>query len=750
MRAPLVQAGGQLLGLLLLVLAGALGIARHMPPPPLPADAPGERFSAGRALRDVEAIAQAPHPSGSAEHARVRAYLVARLHALGFDAEVQQTLAVSRKYASAMPVANIVARRKGSGTGKAVMLVAHYDSVPMGPGASDDGAGVAAVLETARWLGTQPAFRNDVILLLSDGEEFGLAGAEGFVAAHPWAKDVGLVVNLEARGHAGPAILFETSAQNAALIAGVSAVMPSAVANSLTYEVYKRLPNDTDFTVFKRAGLVGVNIAYLQGVTHYHSAQDTPGNVDRASLQHHGEYLAALLTAFGNAELPLPRRDDAVYFNAPWGGLAHYAPAAALPLAGFGALLVAGLMVQARRRGELGAWRFGLALLRVLALLVGAAALGGVLWAGLRRANPNFHWLSNGDGYHTDFLMYGLIALLGAGALAFSGRGPADRAACWSPWALLALASAALLPGASWLFAWPLLAGAAGELAAQADGRRSALWRALGLAPLAFFVVPLVWLLFVALGPSLLAGIAVLAMLAMLPLAALIGNLRGPAAYAALMFVGLGLTGTGLARSGFGPDAKKPNHVIYLLERTGEPPSRGARWLAADEETDAWTGQFLGAHPQLASVPSLAHSQPLLQADAPVLDLPVPQAGIVADEVRNGTRQLTLHVETHANVLALLAEGESEVRAIRIGGQTLFDATDGLPLRRVQLVAPSAGGSDLQFELAPGSRLDLQVLQQFWGLPDAHEVPHVPRAGDMMTTPHRQADSRYTLDHWSF
>ena len=99
-------------------------------------------------------------------------------------------------------VRNIVARWRGSGPAgkKALLLSAHYDSVARGPGAGDDASGVAAILESLRALKAGPAPERDVIILINDGEEVGLFGADVFADEHPWAKDVGVVLNFDARG----------------------------------------------------------------------------------------------------------------------------------------------------------------------------------------------------------------------------------------------------------------------------------------------------------------------------------------------------------------------------------------------------------------------------------------------------------------------------------------------------------------------------------------------------------------------
>jgi hypothetical protein len=78
--------------------------------------------------------------------------------------------------------------------------------------------------------------RNPIIFLLSDGEEPILLGAEAFVAAQPWAANVGVVVNLEASGTSEPSILFETTEHNARLIAAFAAHAPKPVTSSM-YDV---------------------------------------------------------------------------------------------------------------------------------------------------------------------------------------------------------------------------------------------------------------------------------------------------------------------------------------------------------------------------------------------------------------------------------------------------------------------------------------------------------------------------------
>ena len=161
------------------------------------------------------------------------------------------------KFAVAGQVENIVARQPGTGGSQTILLLSHYDSVHSGPGANDGGSAVATLMETARALKPSSPLMNDVIFLFTDGEEVGLIGAAGIARQNPWMKDVGLVLNFEGGGNAGPVILFETSPENAWLIGEVAKEARYPATISFSYEVYRNLPNDTDFTVFKNAGVPG-------------------------------------------------------------------------------------------------------------------------------------------------------------------------------------------------------------------------------------------------------------------------------------------------------------------------------------------------------------------------------------------------------------------------------------------------------------------------------------------------------------
>jgi peptidase M28-like protein len=282
---------------------------------PKPANAPAGEFSAVRALDAERATigGKIPHPTGSAAIAAVRDRIVARLQTLGYETNVKRSFTCNA-HGECATVENIIARAAGEPAGPPVILCAHYDSVNAGPGASDDGAGVATVLEIARAIRTQH-FRNPIVLLIDDGEEAGLLGAEAFVADRAASDISPAVVNLEARGTGGSSFLFETSANNRWFIPIVAKALPRPITTSLFFSIYELLPNDTDLTVFKRAGLTGVNFAFLRNVVFYHSPFDDIDHVELRTLQQHGENALAALRALGNADLRPQGSGNAVWFD---------------------------------------------------------------------------------------------------------------------------------------------------------------------------------------------------------------------------------------------------------------------------------------------------------------------------------------------------------------------------------------------------------------------------------------------------
>jgi hypothetical protein len=314
---------------LLAAIVGAiiLAVIATTPPPPPRLIASAPVFSATRAMADVRVIAGAPHPTGSPADAAVRAYLVARLQAMGLEtstpggtmsADAAHRLDLWRGTpAPPPPLVNVVGILPGKDrTLPAVLLMAHHDSVWGSPGAADDGAGVAAALETIRLIKAAGQPQRDLMVLFSDGEELGLEGAKAFFATDPRRAYVGVIVNMETRGGGGRASMFETGSDNGAMMALFGAAVHHPVSTSLSVFIYKKLPNSTDYTVAKKLGYPGFNFAFIGRPSQYHSPLATPDALDQGALQDMGRQVLDLTRALLAVPALPGKAPDRVFFDA--------------------------------------------------------------------------------------------------------------------------------------------------------------------------------------------------------------------------------------------------------------------------------------------------------------------------------------------------------------------------------------------------------------------------------------------------
>lgn len=301
----------------LIVLAIIISIRATAPPPVVKSTAPDSVFSAARAFTYLQLIAREPHSIGTDEHRRVADYIVNTCKQLGLTVETQDATATDSKpnLLVAANVHNIIAYTKGTKPGKAVLNIAHYDTQPNTPGAADDGIGVAAMLETARAIKTLPPAENDIMFLFTDGEEPGLLGAKAFVAEDSLFKNVGVVMNWDFRGNKGIAVTYETSTGNGWIMKEYAKGIKYPYANSLAFEISKRLPNFVDFNEFKKAGATGFTSGMIEGFTSYHSMTDNLQNVDQRSLQQIGDNMLSMIRQLENHDLKNTKGANVSYFN---------------------------------------------------------------------------------------------------------------------------------------------------------------------------------------------------------------------------------------------------------------------------------------------------------------------------------------------------------------------------------------------------------------------------------------------------
>jgi hypothetical protein len=740
------------------ILLSVLAIAQIQPPAPVPSGAPDTEFSAVRAFRHVQAVARTPHPVGSEAHRAVREYLQAELRALGLAPEVQASVALA-PHGSGAWLRNVLARMPGTRPGSAAVLLAtHYDSVPHAPGAGDATAGVAALLETARALKAGAPLASDVIFLFSDGEEIGLLGARAFVREHPWLADVGVILNFEARGHNGPAYMFETSPRNGRLVEALAAAAPHPMASSLMFEIYRRMPNDTDFTVFKQAGVPGLNFAFIGGPTHYHMPLDTPENLDLGSLQHHGSYALALARHLGAQDLRQPPEDDRVYFDLFGRVLVHHPQAWVWPLAILAGLGYLGVVVLAWKRGRLSWSGLGAGVLApapAIALTVGAVWL---VWQDIVAIYPAYG--SQMFVYDAAWYWLGFLALTCAVVAAWHGyvvvpvlgrlfRIPPERrmtslalgALLW--WLALLSAVAGLAPGASYLLLWPLVSGLVWLAIACVRPPERPLAEGAGLAlaavPALVLLLPVIHGLHVA---RPIQEIAVAMVIMVLVLGALTPQLdfivRSARWLVPALGVGTAATVLGAAALTAGQDAEHPrgHGVFYLLDAE----RRQAHWVGLTEP-DEWTKQLLPpGEVQAISVASALPPlvEPLPASPAPALELPAPALDVIEDRVDGaspagqagpagqpgqGIRRLRLRVRSlrQARLVYVHVRPEPAVRGLELGGQSTARPS-------LRISNPPADGFDVVAEIAADAGpVEVTVVDVTAGLPAIEGLALAPR-----------------------
>ncbi len=628
-RPPGTSTGSGIAVIAILLLAVAGGFYGSGLPRVRPATAADSLASAARAVHDLTVISATPHPTGTVAHDRVRDYLVDRLGALGCsDVHVQSAVGFNTLDGPiAATVANVVCRRRGLHGGPAILLTAHYDAVPRSYGAADDGSGVAALLETLRALDASAPLDRDLIILCSDAEEDGLLGAEAFVDLHPWAKDVGVVLNFDARGDQGPVFMFQTSAGNAPLIAALARSVPDARTNSLTGEVYRHLPSDTDLSIWLHSaiGVGALNFANVGGYTHYHTPIDNLASLDLRTVQQMADYAVGLTRYLGHASLARLATHDDVYANLPLVGVVHYAAAWALPLAAAAMVLVLVWMVRRIRQRQITVRPFAWGSLAVLAILVVPAAATVLLWRIVTEFHPGYADILQGDPYNSRWYLLAVLAMtvaIVAGLLAWNAR-KGETAAIVAPalllTSLLGMIVAVTVPGATYLFAWPVIAMALALLwpGTMRLAGRGAIILAIAAAPALLCWPPLISALETGLTaralPLCALLLSVMLLLVLPPLLALREWTRVLAAVAALVTIGA-IAGAELT-AGWSSAHKHPDSLDYVVDIA----SHQGRWLSFDRTADPWTAH--GAGPRTVTSAS---------GDAPVHRRPI-DARVAAD-----------------------------------------------------------------------------------------------------------------------
>ena len=567
-------------------------------------DTPDNSFSTQRALIHLKEISKNPHYVGSPDHERVKNYLVTALEDLGLEVQIQEDYVLT-DWGTLTKPKNILARIKGSDNSKALMLLSHYDSKAHASyGASDAGSGVVTILEGLRaYLHENKTPKNDLIILISDAEELGLNGASLFVNKHPWAKDVGLVLNFEARGSGGPSyMLMETNGGNHKLISEFKAAQPDhPVTNSLAYSVYKKLPNDTDLTRFREDGNIdGFNFAFIDDHFDYHTALDTYDRLDRNTLEHQGSYLMPLLNYFADANLKDLKSDkDDIYFSVPLFKIVSYPFSWITPMLVLAFLIFSGLLFYGLYKRTIRVKEMGKGIFIFLAALIINGALGFIGWKVLLAIYPNYSEMLHGFTYngHTYIWMFSFLALGICFWLYHKIYKPENTASLMvGPifiWLVICVIIAFELPGASF-FIIPVFFGLISLFVLLRQKQPDPILMVLLALPVLTIMSPFIKMFPVGLGLKLLLASSVLVTLIFGLLIAILGFYRHQKRWSYLMFIISAIFFISAhLKSNFNEDRPKPNSLVYYFDSD----TNEAVWATYDELLDPWTQAYLTGKP---------------------------------------------------------------------------------------------------------------------------------------------------------
>jgi Peptidase family M28 len=713
-----------------------------------PASAPVESFSAERAEATLATILgpERPHPVGSVENAAVRARIIDQFAKLGVATKTYRAFTCNpwRKlsYVACATVTDIIADVI-PGEGNAIVLLAHYDSVPAGPGASDDESGVATILETVRALKARGAKSlHPVIAVITDGEEGGLLGANAFLQNAALKARVGAVVNVEARGTRGPSLLFQTSAGDGRLIDLYAKSVPTLATSSLYAEIYKILPNDTDLTLFIRAGFPSFNFAFADNVRYYHSPFDIRANLDPATLQMHGDNMLGVAGALEETDFAALKGGNDVYISLFGAMLPRLPSSWALPLT---IIVLIGLLVAAwlagkgvssdrRNAGSTESMSFPrlvwikiLPALMPLFLLVGSGLFGWLLSfiAQIVSGHPDPTY-----AYPTAMrVALGLAVWTMTLLVSRLTNGNLATTASWLWFAVLGVITAATLPGLSPYFVFPALVAAVLLLATARRGWMND-WGQAALFASAF-VAFVIWIGLVVSGETLMglrlhplftiplafAFLAAVPLLASRPMPR--EAWRSSVAVSATAAIVLAIV------AGLQPSYSKlsPQRVNIIYLEDGTKPARfiaDTSWKGVGTETipaslmkagpftrdpDAWEGLYPDSSGYVTPAGNSLY--------------PVPTARVLSDRSEGGARhvELALTGSTNANGMVVMIPKDAKLASLDLRDQHVAAGPGEPTAARVICWTPDCRDMRLSLVLRNSGKVAIAFAEVRYGLP---------------------------------
>ncbi|MDR6966837.1 hypothetical protein J2X31_000835 [Flavobacterium arsenatis] len=711
-------------------------------------------FSTIRALKKLENITKEPHYVGSENHKTVATYLQNELQELGLETTIQEGYSFS-EWGNLVKSKNILARIKGTDNSKALMLLSHYDSAPHSKslGASDDGSGIVTILEGLRtFLHNKTPHKNDIVILFSDAEELGLNGAGLFVTEHKWVKEIGLVINFEARGSSGPAyMLMEVNQGNANMVEGFTEANPKfPVSNSLMYSIYKMLPNDTDLTVFReKAQIQGFNFAFIDGHFNYHTAQDDMEHLSKTTLAHQGENLMPLLHYFSNADLKiLDSTEDKVYFNTPIAFMS-YPFSWNIPLVVVALVLFLGLCLVGFGKRILTGREIAKGFLLFFGTLLVAGIVTFLGWRIILEIYPEYKeilqkFTYNGHAYIGAFVFLTLaISFFFYRKFITENQMMNYSIAPLLLWIILNFALAFALPGAGF-FVIPVFASLIMFSYFILTQKTNSLLNLLFAIPAIAIYVPFVTMFPIGLGLGLLFGSAILLVLIFGLLLPVFGSFNKKGTWSLLMIIiSIGFFVDAHLHSDFEKGKAKPNSLAYVYDADEET----AIWTTYDTTLDEWTKNYLGENPKAEpelnknALHSKYNSTFTFTAPAPEKDLQRPTINFLRDTVIGNQHHLKIKISPNRKVnrYDIFADEKAVIHNLTANGQKLLGQKGSVHPRNGRIIVSyyvtDNEPLELQFSTKKGTLLDLELMESSFDLLENPMFSIPPRPASMMPKP---------------
>lgn len=688
-----------------------------------------KNFSADRAVQHLNHIAKTAHPSGSIENEKVRNYLVEQLRLMGLEPEVEQSnhATLYPKMLTGGDMYNVIGKLEGAGSDHAIMMSAHYDSVQQGPGAGDDGSGVAALLEAIRVLKSGPPLKNDIYFVFTDGEEQGLMGAKEFWTKSKHKQKIDMIINFEARGTSGPSIMFQTSDKNGWMVKEFAKAAPTPVTSSLLGNLFEIMPNDSDLTVSNENKIPGLNFAFGDGWTGYHTPNDDIKHLDIRSLEHQGQNALAMAKHFGQLELNEVKKENAVYFNF-FGTVISYSYYWIYPLTGLILLLFAMVTIFAVKKKSATYKGLGIGLLAILLAVISSILATVLIWMGVNALWAEKMTLFSGAIY--DSLYYQWAFLFITASICFLiwrkfrsvNEWEMTLSAIFLGVLFLGLLTQ-FLPGASYLFAWPLLVSllilgwAVWKNKMNQLSANPWLLSLIAFLPIVLFV-PLLKLLFTFFPVSLVPYLMLLVVWLLALLFMQCRQLFQLGNWVSYTLIGLAVVVLLVSFIKADPSADRPidSNLFYVVDQN----KKQAQWITT-QQPDDWTKKYMptAITSNIKAILPFNYDKNAWVGNAPVRNYQMPKIKLVKTEKKQGNKIVHFRFSGGTDVQNMyLSIPGNRVQKIKVEKEsfmipktmeTFYYKQAGIPKKGLDVIVEVKGNQPIEFTFASEQHPDPEI-----------------------------------------